>query len=218
MTTETETPEVPEAPAPLRYVSPLRFELASAVAHVLDMAVAFSVDIGLHVELIETGRYGLTGSYSLIEKVREWAEFYKVASVVTVDVERPPERRGVVFKRTPARPSTRVATIHGKDSQYLVARAVDFGLSVNCVGLQRYVLRGSTALQVRWLAACLGISAEQALEKMELTAESAAKEDATAADLPPITVVLPPRQTTSVIDRNRDGDIIRFEQTERSLA
>ena len=52
---------------------------------------------------------------------------------------------------------------------------------------------------------------------MNVTAETAAKEDAAAADLPPITINLPVRQTTSVIDRNRDGDIIRFEQTERSI-
>ena len=215
MTTETDTPETP---APFRYSQIVRYELAGPIGQNLDLAVAFAVDIALPVEPIGAGRYRLAGAYALVEKVREWVATYASAGSIGIEVERPPESRSVRFKALPARPSARTATIHGQNSHDLVARAVDAGLSVACVGLQRYTVTGPTLTQAHWLATCLQIQVAQALEKMGLTTESAAKEDAAAADLPPISINLPVRETTSVIDRDRAGDITRITQTERSVS
>ena len=214
MTAETDTPEAPER---FSYTQPIRYELAGPLGTNLDIVVTFAIEVGLQVEKISGGHYRLTGAHKLTEKVREWLTRYIPSGSIAIDVERPPESLNLLFKLTPARPSARTATIHGERSHSLVARAVDAGLTVTCVGLQAYTVTGPTQTLAHWSATYQRIPVAEALEQMNVTAETAAKEDAAAADLPPITINLPVRQTTSVIDRNRDGDIIRFEQTERSI-
>ena len=214
MSDATEPNEASDTPPVFTYPCPLRYRLSCPNRHNLNEALAFAIDVGLQAECLPDGSYRLNGPLASVQKVIEWIEHFKPAGPVCVTVERPPESSLVKFTVAPRTAPVRSATIHSaKDYARLVAFAVDAGLSVTCVGLHRYAVRGATRDQVRWLAAALEITTAQALERMGLNEAQAAAED---SGPPPITVNLPTRETVSEVERDREGNIRSVRQIERT--
>jgi hypothetical protein len=199
------------------YPSPAHWCLSGdAGSLALDRCVEMCVAVGLSVSFIRPGAYRIAGKMEAIQIAAEWMTFSKLAPI-KFNVERPPEGLRLRFEVKPDRPPPRVAKVHGLEQpERPVARAIDAGLSVQCVGLSHYRITGPTRCHVAWMASLLEVPTARALEIMGLTAAQAAAEDAAAA-LPPINVVLPVRETVSQITRDARGDISKVKQTERSV-
>jgi hypothetical protein len=208
----------PEQPAPrvFRWTSAaLRYALHCPDQMNLREALAFAVDVGMQAERIDDVTYRLTGEMDLAEKVREWIAFYVPDGFATIDIEGPPASPQVRFVSAPRAAYVRSALVHAAtDYARLVALAVDAGLAVECAGVRRYLVTGATRNHLVWVASFLGITHAQALERLSITQAQADAED---SGPPPITVRLPTRETKSVIERDRDGDIRTLTQVERSI-
>ena len=213
-------PATPQDPTPRKftYQTAAKWKLTGdAGSKNLDLLVCFCVSIGLAVTHIRPGSYRVWGPVEALGKVVEWVDHYKPAGPLSFNVEQPPERLSLKFEVTPDREPVRFAEVHGQDgSERLVARAIDAGLTLSCIGVGHFKVTGQTRKHVAWLMATLGVPAARALELLGLTAEQAAAEDA-AAPMPAINVVLPVRETASVIQRDHRGDITRLVQTERTV-
>jgi hypothetical protein len=108
--------------------------------------------------------------------------------------------------------SPRVTILHGRgDGLRALALALALRLRVRPIGVHRYEVTGSTACQIDWLSRFLKKSRQETLQVMQITEEQAAAEDRGPA---PIEIALPDRRTTSIIDRDRDGNIAKVVQTE----
>ncbi|CAM5795684.1 hypothetical protein [Rhizobacter fulvus] len=193
-----------------------RYLLSGPEGDSLDEALAFTIDVGMQAERIAEGAYRLSGDDRKFSSVCEWIEYFKQTDVACA-VEARPANLTVGFKVAAPRPSLRSAFVHGGKYSSVVRRAVDMGLSVTSAGIQRFEIRGSSMTQAHWLAAAMGKTLDEALKEMSLTRESAAAEDTAAAELPPISIHLPPRETTSDIVRDRQGLITKVTQLERSV-
>ena len=207
-----------DTPQKFTFASPAHWRLSGDAGSLsLDQAVEFCITVGLTVSFIEPGAYRVAGKMERIQKVAEWINTYRPAPI-SFAIERPPAGLNLRFEVRPDRPPPRVAEVHGlHESERPVARAVDAGLSVECIGLKHFRVAGPTRSHVAWMASLFNVSTERALELMQLTPAQAAAEDA-ASPLPPINVVLPTRQTLSEITRDaRTGDITQVKQTERTV-
>lgn len=215
-TDQTTTP-APAAPR-FTYPSPTAWKLTGDPgSKSLDLLVCFTVTIGLTVVHIRPGEYRMWGPVELLHKVVEWIEHFKPTGPLSFGVERPPERPSLRFELAPVRAPVRHAEIHGQhDVERLVARAIDAGLALKCIGLGHFRVTGQTRKHVAWLMSVFEVPEARALEVMNLSAEQAIAEDA-SAPMPEINVVLPTRRTTSDITRDpRSGDISQIIQLERS--
>lgn len=205
-------------PRPFIYPTVAKWKLTGdAGSKNLDLLVCFCVSIGLAVTHIRPGSYRVWGPIETIGKVAEWVAHYRPAGPLSFAVEQPPERLNLRFEVTPDRAPVRFAEIHGQDeSERLVARAIDAGLSVRCVGVGHFHATGQTRRHVAWLMVAFEVPTARALELLDLTAEQATAEDA-AAPMPAINVVLPKRETLTEIGRDQRGDITRLTQTEKTV-
>ena len=183
----------------------------------LDQAVKFAVTIGLGVELSEPGTYRLAGPYPLVTKLTEWIDFYKPAGPLVVAPERAPQKARLLFRVAPPCPPVRTAEIHSAiEADRMVGRAIDAGLTVRCVGLNRFVVTGPTVRHVAWVMGLFALDRPKALKLMNLTNAQAVAED-TAAPSVAVNVDLPTRSITSEIARDRDGNITNVKQLERTV-
>jgi hypothetical protein len=198
------------------YRTTKRYVLSGPPGLLLDEALAFSIEVGMQAARIAEGSYRLSGEKDEFASVCGWIEHFNLTDV-TCAVELPPDDLTVGFKVAPHRPSLRSAFVHGGRYSAMVRSAVDAGLSVTSAGVQRFEIRGGTMAQASWLAAGMGVTLDEALTKMSLTRESAAAEDTAAPELPPINIILPPRETTSDIVRDRQGLITKVTQLEKSV-
>jgi len=212
---DEETTEVPAVPA-FTYQAPAVWKLTGAAGSKnLDLLVTFCVTVGLSVEPIEPGAYRVWGAIRAVQKAVDWVKHHNPAGPLSLDFEQPPDRPKLKFEVTPRRAPPRVAVIHGnEESERMVARAIDAGLTVWCVGIGRFKVTGQTRDHVAWMQALFAVDRGRALQIMNLTDAEAAAED---SDAPPlaVNVVLPPRVTTSDITRDRAGDITQIRQLER---
>lgn len=183
----------------------------------LDQIVKFSVVVGLGVTRVSAGAYRLTGPLEAIQSVEAWIEEYKPAGPIVLGIEGAPETTTLRFEVIPDRSPPRRATIHGQTQpERVVARAIDAGLIVTRLGIERYDVRGQTRQHLAWLMDLFEVPLARALEILNLTPEQAAAEDA-AAPLPVINVALPTREIVSAIARDQDGNITSVKQTERTV-
>ena len=182
----------------------------------LDVGVRLAITIGLQAVNVAPGAYRLLGDLERMAKMQEWLRKYKPSGPIVLGLEPAPAVPKLTFRVTPVRTPPRVAEIHGADRiDQLVVRAVDAGLQIRCVGLGRFSVTGETWKHVEWMRDVLQIDRRTALEKMALTEESAAAED--AALVPPLTINLPPRKTVADITRDpRTGDITGIVQLEKN--
>lgn len=209
---------------PLSFTVPVaapRWELSGPAGASLDSLVAALIGSGVSVECIAPAtRYRLEGPRNLLEVLSD--ELASAGADVAVKVEMPPTdtinmtsalRHEPEFRRT--------VTIHGQGAAMsYVARAIDRGLSVASVGVNRWAITGRSAALVDWMAAIYQKSSEEVLALWRWTPESIAAEDAVqhsvAIKLPAVAVEvkLPDRRTTSEITRNQAGEITQLVQLE----
>lgn len=224
MADDTTADEPTADPAPgerarqFKYEVPAHWQLAGeAGSKNLDLTVEFCVTIGLGVFYTAPGAYRVSGDLRRLSKAVEWIRTYRPAPI-TFAMEQPPDGLKLRFELTPDHKSPRFAEIHGMlEIERPVARAIDAGLTVQCIGLKRFLATGQTRQHIAWLMSLFSVSEARALEVLQLTPHQAAAEDA-AAPLPAINVVLPTRQTLSEITRDtRTGDITQVKQTERTV-
>lgn len=199
-----------------RTVAPWRLEgVAGSID--LDRLVAFCITIGLGVEFIEPGAYRITGQLEGFHKVAEWVNHYKPAGPLTFNAEQPPPGQRLQFKVAARVAPPRSAVIHGQhEPERSVARAIDAGLTVVCIGIDRFHVAGPTRCHIAWMQALFEVKRPRALEILNLTEAQAVAED---SDAPPVAVnvVLPVRETASVIKRDSRGDITEVKQIERTV-
>lgn len=218
---DSDLPDAPDAPEPARQfiyktVSPWLVTGPDRSLN-LDQVVKFSVVVGLGVARVCAGAYRLTGPLEAIQSVQAWLDEYKPAGPIVLGPEGAPVKTTLRFDVIPDRAPPRRATIHGQtEPERLVARAIDAGLIVRRLGIERYDVRGQTRQHIAWLMDVFEVPLDRALGILNLTPEQAAAEDA-AAPLPVINVALPTREIVSAIARDRDGNITNVKQTERTV-
>lgn len=199
-----------------------RYVLTGPAGPQVDQLVAQLIGAGAAVETIAPGtRYRLDGPEGLLDALAgELAPFEGYGVVLElppVDVIR------IGSTLAPAQPYRRSVTVHGTGTAHsYVARALDNGLAVATVGINRWSITGRTAALVAWLAAVWNKTPDEVLAIEHWTPESVAAEDAplpVSVDLPPIQVDvnLPVRQTTSSITRDGAGDIRTILQLEQTV-
>lgn len=194
-------------------------EWAPAVQHwllrlrgaALDQILAVLVNVGHTAEAVEVGTsYRLSGDSG---KLAAFAA--QLADEVTLVVEKPTDGEVVLTSTVaPSRLYRRSVFVQGTDVAYgLVGRAVDAGLQVEAAGAGRWRVLGPSAGLMAWLAEhAHAATLEQTLKEWGVTAAEIADEDATA---PAVRVVLPDRRrSTTAIERNDAGDIVRVDQLE----
>ncbi len=180
-------------------------------------AVSVAIEMGLVVERISDSAYRLLGRDDLQKDIAElagWIEALGFSEYLSIGMERPPEDAlEVKFKVEPARPWLRSTYVQGRGHAAVVVSAIDHGLMVSTAGHKRFMVKGQTMTQASWLAAANGSNIDESLRTMGLTRETAAAEDSAA---PPVAVdvILPPRETTSKVTRDRAGNIETVVQTE----
>jgi hypothetical protein len=101
-----------------------------------------------------------------------------------------------------------------------VARAVDLGLTVATVGVNRWAVSARTSDLVQYLATVYGMGADEVLSLVGWSEASVLAEDSATPTVnitlptPTVNITLPDRRTTSDICRNAAGDIINVVQLE----
>lgn len=192
----------------------VRWRLEGPAGPRLDILVAGLIGAGVSAEPIAPGTaYRLKGSSELLASFGEKLAA-KCPEYVLKQETAPDTTVRLSTRRNPPTSYSRSVTVHGTGPGHSdVARAVDRGLDVSSVGLQRWRVTGRTAALAAWVGEIYKQTPEQALEMFGITAAIAAEED---APVPVVTVKLPDREIASVIERNRDGDIVKVTQTEKT--
>jgi len=210
---DTTTPATPS----FTYKSPCTWAIKGEAGSLnLDQTVLAAVSIGLKLELAEPGTYRVLGELELISKLVEWVNLYRPAGI-SVGPEKAPEKARLSFRVAPPCPPVRSAEIHAaSEADRMVGRAIDAGLTVRCVGLNRFVVTGPTVRHVAWVMGLFALDRPKALKLMNLTNAQALAED-TAAPSVAVNVDLPTRSITSEIARDRDGNITNVKQLERTV-
>ena len=216
---QDQPPPPEEAPKCFTYPGPASFELAGpAGSKNLDCAVAHAVKIGLHLQFIEPGRYRLWGASAKHRApLQEWIDFYKPDGPIVIRHEDPPDKLSISFEFLDERTPARCAFVHGAvGTARLVTRAVEVGLKVQCIGVQRFKVSGTMKKYLAWTMAVFEVPQSRALEILKMTLAEVNAEDAPVAPVA-VDVHLPVRETTSVIERGVSGDILKVSQTERTI-
>jgi len=141
----------------------------------LNLALQFSITAGMDAQHVLPGQYRLQGTHAASVKLREWIDTHHHADSIMLRVEKAPDTPSLSFVVKPRNPP-RVAELHGAGAPML-ARAVDAGLTVRCVGLDRFSVTGETWRQVAWVGCIFGVDWDGALKIMQLTDEQAKAED-----------------------------------------
>jgi hypothetical protein len=187
----------------------------------LDAVTSGLVGAGVGVAPITPGTaYRLNGSAALLEALA--AELAPLAADGWKLGHEMPPPLGTVDMRTAVKPAAtprRSFSVHGVGAAAsYVARAIDLGLQVESVGINRWLVTASTGRLVQWLAAAWQRTPDEVLLSLGWTAESLAAEDdpSMPVSMPPlqVSVVLPERRTISEIVRDAEGEITSVTQIE----
>lgn len=193
-----------------------RWRLDGPTGPHLDLLVAGLVGAGCTVETLVAGKaYRVDGAEALLSVL---AVELANAEGFTLAIEQPPA--DVVALSTSAAPlhaPRRAVVVHGSGTNAAawVRSAIDRGLGVQTVGVQRWSVTGRGEALVGWLSAAWGRPVPDVMKALGVTAEELAAEDAPPA--PVVNVNLPDRRIESTITRDRDGNIVDVVQKEVTL-
>ena len=196
-----------------------RWQLVGPAGPGLDVIVASLTGAGVLVDVILPGTaYRLHASEHFLRGLSAAVE--KVPGFRVALEEAPTESITLSTTAPPSPIPRRTITVNGAGvhAAKFVRMAVDLGLTVQTVGMQRWAIAGPSATLISWAAAAWSRSEVEVLKALRLTAEQVAAEDAPApAVVPTVTVILPDRKITSQIVRDRAGDIEKITQHEVSV-
>lgn len=190
--------------------------LAGPAGFAIDALLASAINAGLGADCIAPGsKYRLTGN-------NEWIAGYAAGVAKLLDhsltqEQAPSGALNLSATVAPVCTPRRVTHVHGgNNAAYsLAARAVDHGLRVTAAGINRWAVTGSSAVQMRWLAAATGKAPADVLKEWNTTADAIAAEDAHGVE---VTVSLPTREiTTDLMNRDDRGNLTKVVQTERTV-
>lgn len=200
-----------------------RYRLEGRPGAALDLLVAGLIGAGVAVESITPGEsYRLDGSRDLLDALAgELAPFESDGYRLTIE-QAPTDAINLRTTAAPTHPFRRSVSVHGIGGAHsIVARAVDRDLTVSAAGVNRWNVAGRTTALAAWLGAALGKTTDDVHALLGLTPEIVAAEDSPApaisVTLPPLTVrvvELPDRKTTTEIQRDAQGEIVRTVHTE----
>lgn len=192
----------------------VRWALSGPPGPTADALIALLIGAGADVESITAGTaYRVDGRESVLSTLAD--ELEKLEGF-TLAVERAPEDAVSVSSALAPAEFRRSVTVHGIGAAFgMVARAVDRGLQVRTVGVNRWRVAGRTADLLAWLVDV--VHRKPLADVLALhgwTAEAVAAEDAP----PTVRVDLPQRRVeTDFIERDADGNLKRVVQTERTV-
>jgi hypothetical protein len=202
-------------------VAAVRYRLDGPAGPCIDGVVAALIGAGITVHAITPGtayRLDPTAQPNGLTVLDDLAEQMQSVEGYGLAVERGPSdvtyTTGYV---APAFKPRRTITVHGANptARGFVARAVDRGLSVSTMGLNRWAVTGQSAALVAWLCQVWAKSQDEVLVVLSLTPEQLAAEDRPPAS---IAVALPDRRTeTEVVSRDDSGNIDRVVHLETTV-
>jgi hypothetical protein len=179
----------------------------------VDSLVAGLIGAGCTAECLTPGTaYRLTGPAEVLAVLAE--ELQPVEGFKLAHEQAPTSVVRLSSTATPAHAYRRAVAIHGAGqvAAGFVVRAIERGLSVRSIGLQRWQVTGRSADLVQWLAVAWEKNPAEVLAALGLDSATVKAEDAA----PTVNVNLPDRRIESAISRNAQGDITAFIQTEKS--
>ena len=196
-----------------------RWTLVGPAGPGLDVIVASLTGAGVLVEVVAPGTaYRLHASDHFLRGLSDAVE--KIPGFRVAIEEAPTESITLSTTAPPSPIPRRTITVHGAGAQaaHFIRVAVDYGLTVQTVGVQRWAIAGPSATLISWAAAAWSRGEADVLNAFGLTAEQVRAEDAPApAVVPTVNIILPDRKITSEITRDRAGDISTVVQTETSV-
>lgn len=192
----------------------VRWALTGPAGPTMDTLVAALIGAGVDVECISPGTaYRIDGREAVLSTLAD--ELGKLEGFALA-IERAPDDVVRVSSALAPAEFRRSVVVHGLGAAFgMVARAVDRGLQVRTVGVNRWRVAGRTADLLAWLVDV--VHQRPLTEVLALhgwTAEAVAAEDAP----PTVRVDLPQRRVeTEFIERDAEGNLTRVVQTERTV-
>ncbi len=198
-------------------------ELKAPPGAALDALLAVLTCGGFSIEALAPigDRYRITGTALILEALAK--EFTKqlaeksIAGWSLAPEVAPTSTIGYTAEVAPAAPFRRTVLLHGmSDDAFRHHRlAIDARLQVAPKGVFRWAIAGRTSALMAWMAEACGKPIEEVLTIWNLTPDDVTAEDTPAPVVVhvPVTVTLPAtRTTTTAIQRNAAGEIIRVDQ------
>ncbi|MBX3601026.1 MAG: hypothetical protein KF863_10400 [Rubrivivax sp.] len=192
----------------------VRWALTGPAGPTMDTLIAALIGAGADVESIAAGTaYRVDGREPVLSTLAD--ELEKLEGFALAIEQAPADTVRVSSALAPAE-FRRSVVVHGIGAAFgMVARAVDRGLQVRTIGVNRWRVAGRTADLLAWLVDV--VHQKPLADVLALhgwTAEAVAAED----QPPTVRVDLPQRRVeTQFIERDAEGNLVKVVQTERTV-